>query len=334
MKFSKCVMALCAALVFSAQAQAATMIKLATLAPEGSAWMNIMNKLAQEVDKKTGGEVKFKIYANGVQGDEKDVVRKIRMGQLHAGGFTGVGIGEIAPAVRVLDAPFMFKSPAEIDLVYKAFDAELRKELQDKGYVLLGWTEVGLVYLYTNTPIRQPSDLKAVKMWMWEGDPVAEAALRSMNIAPVSLSVTDVMTSLQTGMINAVYGSPLSVIAMQWQTRTKYMFSLAITNASGALLVSKKQFDQISPANQKVVLDLSAQYMRELTLRTRADNQKTVEMLKKDGFIVTDPASPAVAEQFAQAGAIARRNLVGKLYPASLFDRVEKAVQDYRKAKK
>lgn len=334
MKFSRFALTAVAALALAAQARAATVIKLATLAPEGSAWMNIMGRLAKDVESSTGGEVKFKVYANGVQGDEKDVVRKIRMGQLHAGGFTGVGIGEIAPAVRVLDAPFMFKSPEEIDYVYKTFDGELRKELLDKGYVLLGWTEVGLVYLYTNAPIRQPSDLKAVKMWMWEGDPVAEAALKAMNIAPVSLSVTDVMSSLQTGMINAVYGSPLSVIAMQWQTRTKYMFSLAITNASGALLVSKKQFDQISPANQKILLDLSSKYMRELTLRTREDNRKAVETLRKDGFTVTDPASPAVAEQFAQAGVTARRSLVGRLYPASLFDRVEKAVQDFRKAKK
>ncbi len=219
--------AFCLVFIFSASLltpnssllHAGTVIKFATLAPEGSTWMKEMRAFTGEVVKRTSETVKFKIYAGGVSGDEKDVIRKIRIGQLHAGGFSGVGLGEIAREVRVLDAPFLFKNADEVDHIYKTFDPELRRALESKGYVLLGWAEVGFIYLYTNLPVHSPKDLKRVKMWMWEGDPIAESAFKAMGITPIPLSIVDVQTSLQTGMVNGVYGSPLAVVALQWFTK-------------------------------------------------------------------------------------------------------------------
>jgi hypothetical protein len=139
---------------------------------------------APAVEQKSGGKLKFKIYAGGVAGDEKDVVRKIRLGQLHAGGFTGVGLGEIAPTLRLLDTPFLFRNTAEVDYVYKTFDKDWRDAFAKGGYVFLGWAEVGFVYAYTNKPIYDLPDLKGVKMWMWEGDPIAETMFKALNISP------------------------------------------------------------------------------------------------------------------------------------------------------
>jgi TRAP-type C4-dicarboxylate transport system substrate-binding protein len=179
-------------------------IKFATLAPDGSTWMKAMKLFTDEASAKTAGRVKFKIYAGGVSGDEKDVVRKIRLGQLQAGGFTGVGIGEIAPEARLLDTPFLFKNSKEIDYVYKTMDGDFRKIFESRGYVLLGWAEVGIVNVFSNSPITKPEDMRNVKIWLWEGDPIAEAMFAALKVRPIPLSVTDVMTSLQTGMINSV----------------------------------------------------------------------------------------------------------------------------------
>src|SRR5688572_16517394 len=120
-------------------------IKFATLAPEGSTWMNVMTELNEELVKKTNGALKFKFFPGGVQGDEKDVVKKIRINQLHAAGFTGVGIGEVAAEARILDAPWLFRSDKEVDFVYKTFDKQLTAAVEKGGYVLLGWTELGWV---------------------------------------------------------------------------------------------------------------------------------------------------------------------------------------------
>jgi len=325
----------CAALCFlSPSAQAETVIKFASLAPEGTAWMNAMRDFAKEASEKTGGEVKFKIYAGGVQGDEKDVVRKIRLGQLHAGGFTGVGIGEIAPQIRVLDAPFLFKSSEEVDLITKTFDSQVRKYFSDAGYVLLGWADVGFVHLFTNVPVTKPEDLKAVKMWIWEGDPIAEAAFRAMKIPAVPLSISDVNTSLQTGLLNGVYGSALSVVALQWHAKVKYMFTLAVANSAGAVLVSRKIFDGLSQETQKTLLSLGEKHFTKLSERSRKDNIAAVETLKKQGISLTSPASKETTAVFEEMGASARLSLAGRLYPKELLDDIEKTLRESRKKTK
>jgi TRAP-type transport system periplasmic protein len=305
-------------------------IKFATLAPEGSAWMKAVRKFTAEVSAKTADRVKFRIYAGGVSGDEKDVVRKMRMGQLQAGGFTGVGIGEIAPEVRVIDTPFLFKNQKEIDHIYKAFDADFRGYFEKRGYVLLGWAEVGTINVFSNTPVTKLDDMKSVKMWLWEGDPIAEATFEALKLKPIPLSVADVMTSLQTGMINGVYGSPLSVIALQWFSKMKYVFSLPITNASGAVVLTKKAFDQLSAEDQKTLLALGDKHMRELTLASRKENEASAGVLKKKGLQYTQPAGAAVTAEFELAGEAARRALTGKVYPRELLEKVENSLKAFR----
>jgi len=321
-------------LLAAAPLNAATTIKFATLAPAGSTWMKVMKEFSADVSAKTGGAVQFKIYPGGVQGDEKDVLRKIRLGQLQAGGFTGVGIGEIAPELRIMDAPLLFKSSDEADYIYKTFDKQFRSALEKKGYVLLGWAEVGFVYFYTNKPVTKPEDLAGVKMWLWEGDPTAEAAFKTIKITAVPLSITDVMTSLQTGLVSGVYGSPLSVVAMQWFTRTKYMFSIPLANAMGAVLVSKTAYDRLTPQQKKVLTDSGEQYFTRLTKQSRQDNTDSITALKKEHITVTDPANQAVREYFENAGRTARQSLTGKLYSKELLSQVEKALADYRKSAK
>jgi TRAP-type C4-dicarboxylate transport system substrate-binding protein len=308
------------------------LIKIATIAPDGSTWINVLREYDAQIRKESNGRIGFKIYAGGVAGDEIDVLKKIRIGQYHAGGFTGVGIGEIAPNVRVLDSPFLFKNYDEVDHIYQKFSDELEKEIEKGGFVLLGWAEVGFVYTFTKTPVYGIEDLKKIKMWAWQGDPIAEVAYKVIGITPVPLSVTEVLTSLQTGLIDGVYGSPLAILATQWFTKVKYMHNVPITDASGALLISKKYFDSLPKDLQEILLRNGKKYMRKLVELTREENQKAIETLKKNGIIITNPPSKKLLEEYDEIGKKARRMLVGRLFSEEWLNKIEKALEEYRKA--
>ena len=307
-----------------------TTIKFATLAPEGTTWMKVMRQLSQAVYDSTHGAVKFKIYPGGVQGDEKDVLRKMRINQLHSAGFTGVGLGEILPEVRVLDAPFLFKNHREVDFIANRFFYRFAKNFERKGFVLLGWTEVGFVYIYTNVPVRDISDFKGVKMWTWEGDPLAQATFKAFGINPIPLSVTDVLTSLQTGLIDGVYTSPLACVSLQWFTRIKYMLDLPLANSNGAVLISKRRFEKLKPEHRQILRRLSRKYLAQLTRLSRRDNQRSIDVMLKKGVQKIAINDPAQLQAYDDIGKKARQSLVGRLYDQKLLDEIETALERFR----
>jgi TRAP-type transport system periplasmic protein len=305
-------------------------IKFATVAPEGSTWMNVMREYDAAVRKESGGRLGFKIYGGSVQGDDKAVLKKIRIGQLHAGGFTGVAMGEIAPMVRILDTPFLVKSSAEADYLYTTFNQDFEKAFSDGGYVLLGWAEVGFVYVFTNSMISKPEDLKSLKMWVWEGDPVAETAFSVLGLRPTPLSLENVRTSLQTGLVNAFYVSPYAAIALQWYTCAKYIVDVPLTCAAGAVLVSKKQFDPLPKDLQDILVANGRKYMAKLTALSRQDNVKAMDEFKKQGLTFIKATDQDV-QYYMNAGNQARKELVGKNYSQEFLTRIETALATYRK---
>jgi TRAP-type C4-dicarboxylate transport system substrate-binding protein len=318
---------LCTGYMFS---QETIDIKFATVAPEGSAWLIVMREYSDAVQKATNGKVRFKIYPGMVQGDEKDVLRKIRINQLHSGGFTGVGLGEILPEVRILDSPFLFRNHEEVDYVAAKFSDRFAQMFEQKGFVLLGWAEVGFVYIYTNQPVHNVDDLKGIKMWMWEGDPLAEATFKAFGISPIPLSLTDVLTSLQTGLIDGVYSSPLACLSLQWFTKTKYMINVPLTNSNGAALISKRMFNKLTTDQQNVLLEKGKEYFGKLTQISRKDNKTSVQEMIKAGIKLIEITDPVVLKGFEEAGKKAREDLVGKLYSQNLLDEIESAVAEYR----
>lgn len=305
-------------------------IKFATLAPQGTSWMNVMKEFDSAVRKESGGRLGFRIYAGGVQGDEKDVLRKIRLGQLHSAGITGVGIGEIAPRLRILDSPFLFKSYEEIDHIHTTFEQEFARAFEEGGYVLLGWAEVGFVYVFSNIPVSRREDMKDVKMWTWEGDPVAEATFNALEVNPIPLSITDVLTSLQTRLIDGVYAPPLAAIGLQWWSRVKYMLDYPLANSMGAVVVSKKYFDALPDDLKQVLRHNGKTYMQKLTNQSRADNAKAIETIRQRGITVIHADPSLVGQEYEQIGAKARRFLVNRLYPEEFLTRIEDALSEYR----
>ncbi|MFO1518254.1 MAG: TRAP transporter substrate-binding protein DctP [bacterium] len=318
--------------LFALKTQAAEHeIKFSVLAPEGSTWVNMMKEMDKELQTASGGKLAFKIYAGGVSGDEKDVIRKMRIGQIHAAGLTGVGLGDIVPSVRVLELPMLFKNYQESDYVKSKLQKEFETQFDQKGYVLLGWAEAGFVNIFSNKPIKSKADMAGTKWWAWEGDPLVKAMYETLGIVPTPLALPDVLTSLQTNLIDAVYGPPLGVIALQWFTKTKYMTDLNLANSTGALVMSKAEFAKLPPDLQALLKTTAAKYSGKLIQAIRQDNARSVDTLKKNGIQMV-PVAPADKAELEKISLEVRPKLVGKLYSQDLLNRVQGYIDEFRKS--
>lgn len=307
------------ALTIAATAHAATEIKFSFLAPEGSTWYKIIAQWGKDLEEKTQGRLKLALYAGGVSGDEKDVIRKMRINQIHAGAFTGLGLGLINPAVRVLELPMLAADYKEVDAVSKKLEPKLETGFEEKGFVLLGWTETGFVNIFSNKSISSRKDMKGMKMWAWEGDPLVEAMYKSFGLVPIPLPITDVMTSLQTKLIEAVYAPPLGAIALQWFTHTKYMTDMKLAHSTGGILITKQALAGISDADKQILKATGRQYAKLLNDATRADNQKSYATLKSSGITFVNVAPEEIAA-IRETSKTVWNSLVGKLYSKELLD--------------
>jgi TRAP-type C4-dicarboxylate transport system substrate-binding protein len=294
-------------------------LKIATVAPEGSTWMQAMREIDAAVRKETGNAVGFKIYAGGVQGDELVVLRKVRSGQLQGGGLTGSGLGSIAPALRVMEVPFLFSNYAQVDQARKALDPRLGAILHDAGYTVLGWADVGFVYLFSRQPIATQADLKSAKMWLWEGDPLAGAFFKAAGVVPVPLAITDVMTSLQTRLVDGVYSSPLGCLALQWFTRVSHYTDLPVTFATGAVVVANDAYESIPVQHRATLQRICDEKFADLTRRARQEDADALVQIEKNG-VQKVPVTPAERSRFEAIGRSVWKEEVGKLYPQELLD--------------
>jgi TRAP-type C4-dicarboxylate transport system substrate-binding protein len=298
-------------------------IKCAIIAPKGSTWMNVLEEWDKELKKRTNGELSFKFYPSGSMGDEKTVLRKMRSGQLDAGAFTGVGLGEIVPEVRLMEIPFMFSSYKEIDYVLDRMTPIFNKKFEEKGFKNLGWAETGFVHIFSNKPIRSFNDLNGIKMWMWEGDKLVEEIYKELKLVPTPLAVQDVLTSLQTGLIDGVYAPPLGAIALQWTSKVKYMVEPKMTYATGAMLVTEKTWNSLDPSMKKILEETAKIYTEKLVSEIRKENEKAKSSIKASGIVFTNPDSDTVSRLKTASMKVAN-SLVGSFYSKDLLEKVRK----------
>jgi len=318
------------AVLFGVSSAHAVEIKMALIAPDGSTWAKVMEQWNAELSEKTAGRLKLKIYAGGVLGDERDVVRKMQIGQVHMAGFTGLGLGIINPSVRVLELPLLFNSYEEADAVTKKLQPKLVQGFEQKGFVLLGWAETGFVNIFSNKPIATRENMDGMKMWMWEGDPLVKSLYEHFNIVPIPLALPDVLTSLSTNLVDAVYAPPLGAIALQWFTKTKYMTDLKLADSTGGILITKNALSSIPEADRKIFEETAKKYSKIMTDRTRADNEKSYASLTKAGIkIVKVP--PDELEQIRKISQEVWKDLAGKLYSQDLLNEAMATVTEMRK---
>jgi TRAP-type C4-dicarboxylate transport system substrate-binding protein len=306
-------------------------IKFATMAPEGTPWMNLMEDMNDELRRRSNDQVAFRFYPGGVAGDERDVWRKIRINQLHGGAFSGFGLGEIVPEVRVLELPLLFRHAAEADHVAGALQARFTEALAHKGYTLLGLNEAGAVHIFSQHALHSQADMGRAKMWSWQGDPIPVALFKAYGITPVPLTLPDVLPALQSGLIDTFYGPPLAILALQWFTKARYFSATPITYVMGALVLSRQQWEKLSAEQQALVRDTVTKYNAKLIATMRRHQQKALSLLPTLGLqSVTMSDEEMTFLQKASAGV--REELVGKLYPRELLDQVMRLRDQYRQA--
>jgi len=317
----------------SAYAEKTYTLKFATLIPPDTAWVNSIQKWSDELKTKSNNRLQLKIYPGGVMGDEPDVLRKIRSQQLHGAFFTGYGIGRIYPPARVLEMPFLFENTDESDYVRQKIMPSIEDGFREKGYELVGWPEVGFLHFFSKKPINSLNDLRASRIWLWQGDPMGEAFAAAANISPVPLSIMDVYTQLsaQHGSINTVYNSPFGALAMQWHTKLQYATNVPMTNAIGGLVISHKFFNKLPPDLQKILRDSGKEAAREINRESRRDNKNSIELLKQSGIVFGWEWSDKEKQQMLDIRNKAADDLNQSNYiPEKYFTQVKNLLAEYR----
>ncbi len=320
-------------LLLSPILHAATTFKIASLAPDGTSWMKEMRAGAEEIKKRTAGRVAFRFYPGGIMGNDKSVLRKMRVGQLHGGALSGGGLAMVYPEVQVYTIPFIFHDYAEVDHVRELMDPVLIKGLREKGYVSFGISEGGFAYLMSNTPVGGIDDLKGLKVWVPEGDEISRAAFEASGISPVSLPLTDVLTGLQTGLIDTVAASPMGAIALQWHTRVKHLTHSPLMYLYGGMVVTEKQFNKLSKEDQQIVTEVMSGVFRKLDRLNRDDNRSALAVLQQQGIAFTTPSETETQRWRTALDKAMAKLLDGGLFDPAMLEQLRGHLQAYRDAK-
>ena len=306
-----------------------TVIKLATLAPEGSAWTEIFSNLNTELKEKTNNGVRLKIYPGGVLGDEKDMIRKMYVGQIHGAVLTSAGLSTIFTEMDVFQIPFLFKTYDEVDYVLDKMDSFFKKGFEDKGYILPAWTEGGFIRLMSTKPMASLDDLRKAKVWTWEDAPMAKAIFDEAGISAIPLSLPDVQVGLQTGLVEVVYAPPSGAISLQWFTKTKFITDLPLMYLIGGIVIKKNIFKKLPPDHRQILLELCSKYMDQLKLVVRQENQDAIKVMSKHGVKLIQPSKEQIKE-FKAVSARAMSRQVGKSFSKKIKDEVIGYVEEYR----
>jgi len=309
-----------------------TEIRLATLAPSGSPWMEVLSKAQAEIKDKTGGRVTLKYYEGGQQGDERDFVRKMGLGQLDGAAITSVGLAMIDESIRVLELPMMFASPEEVDAVADKMWPYFQKKFEKKGYKLNDRGEVGWIYFMSKAKVESIADLKGQKLWMWGDDALVGAMFKKLGLNGVPLGVPEVDAGLTSGKINACYGSPVAAVALQWYSKVKYMTSMPMSFAIGATVVNAKSLEKMSAEDRKAIEAIGKANSKKLRKVIRKANEDAKTTMTRKGITVTKTPVAMVAD-FEKNAQEVWKELVGKVYTQAELDMVLKYREEYRAKK-
>jgi TRAP-type C4-dicarboxylate transport system substrate-binding protein len=271
-------------------------LKIATLSPEGSAWMQKMQAGANEIHRKTDNRVRFKFFGGGIMGNDDAVLRKIRIGQLHGGAVTAGSLSHLYGDGIIYGLPMKFKSLQEIDRVRKKMDPMLMEGFEKSGFVTFGMAEGGFAYLMSNNPIRTTEDLGTHKVWIPGNDLITAAVLKRVGINPIPLPMADVLTSLQTGLLDTIPAPPIAAILLQWHTRVRYLTEIPLSYTYGLLAVDRKVFAKIVPEDQQIVHDVMEGVFKDIDHQNRKDHIAAMKVLQKNGIQFVQPTAEAQAE--------------------------------------
>jgi TRAP-type C4-dicarboxylate transport system substrate-binding protein len=327
----KRIVILCMALICSVSANAAT-LKIATVTPEGSGWMKQMRASAAEIKERTEGRVQIKYYGGGVMGNDAKVLGKIRIGALQGGAFTPGALADIYPDLNLYGMPLVFNSEEEAAYVRERLDSVLSAGLEEAGFVNFGFAAGGFAIVMSNTPVSSLDDLKGKRVWVPEGDSISYASMEALSLAPVTLPLTDVLTGLQTGLIDIVGTSPIGALVFQWHTKVKYITELPLSYTLGFMAIDKRAFSKLSDGDQAIVREVMDETYRNFDHSNLVENSAARDALLNAGI---DSVSFDDAEVTRIRDVLLESNLkLGEqgAFDMELYQQMLAYVEEYRKA--
>lgn len=309
-------------------------LRIGTLAPKNSLYHRQLMALGEAWRTAQGGHGKYLVYPDGSQGGETDMVRRMRIGQLQGGLLSVVGLREIEPSIAALqNMPMMFKSWDEVDYVREKMRPAMEKKFLEKGFVVLAWGDAGWVRFFSKEPAFAPNDFKKMKFFAWGAEADQQEIMKSLGYTPVPLETADILPAIQTGMINAVPSTPYFALATQIYTTANNMLDMNWAPVVGALIITKKAWDELSPDGQAAVRDAGAKVGVQLRAKARQEVDEAVDAMKKRGLTVNKPNAEQMKAWDVLAEGLYPR-IRGKLVPAEQFDEVVRHLKDFRAGKR
>ncbi len=308
-------------------------IKLASLVPKGTSFHKLLQSMGEEWKAAPGGGVALTIYTDGTMGGEADMVRRMRIGQLQAGLITTAGLEEIDPSIAALQSiPMAYRSLDELDYVIEKMRPQLDQRMLAKGFVMLAWVDGGWVHFFTKRAVTTPAEFKTTKLFAWAGDPNMVQLIKDMGYSPVPLEPTDILTGLQTGLIDAVPSTPFYALAGQFDSAAPHMLKVNWAPLVGGIVMTKKSWDAMSPEMQAAVRKSAEAAGKEITKRGRAEAEESIDAMKKRGLTVHEP-SAEVTTEWAKLAETTYPKMRGPVVPADVFDKVMELVKEHRASK-
>ncbi|MDH4065862.1 MAG: TRAP transporter substrate-binding protein DctP [Acidobacteriota bacterium] len=316
--------------VAPAPALAAAPLKLATLVPEGSIWDRDLRAMGDQWQRETGGRVSLRIYAGGVAGSESDILRKMRIGQLHAATITLVGLADIDPDFEVLGIPMFYESFAEFLYILDGLEPELKARLEAKGYAFVAWGHGGWVRFFSRAPILRIDDLRKQKIFVTAGSDETVALWKDNGFHPVPLAQTDIMTGFQTGMIDVLGTTPLAALSLQWFRQASHMSEVGLAPLTGATIVNLRDWNKIDAADRVILLRDADAYEKRQRETIPEQDQVAIDEMSRRGLEVTSSADPQEWNETASRMADSMR---GRTVPPEIYDAAEKLRAEFRARK-
>ena len=307
---------------------AAVDLKIATVAPEGSEWMTLHREAAAEIKERTEGRVVFKFYGGGVRGNDKKVLRLIRIGQLQGAAFTTSGLADRYFDIVLYGMPFLFESQEEVDFARE----RLMEGLEEAGFVSFGFAGGGFASFMSAAPISSHAELNGKKIWVPDGDVISFTALQSMDLSPVVLPLSDVMTGLQTGLIDVIVTPPVGALLLQWYTKVDYINPMPIAYTLGVLGIDKRAFARLSEADQAVVREVMTATYERLDAINRSDKIEAYDALLANGLEVIESKPDDVPYWRSVAAETNSRIWQEKALDTGLYDELLQLLDEYRSA--
>jgi TRAP-type C4-dicarboxylate transport system substrate-binding protein len=311
-------------------AQAITTFKIATLSPDGSAWMKQMRAGAAEISKKTENRVNFKFYPGGVMGDDKAVLKKIRIGQLQGGAVMAGSLAKVYKDSQIYNTPLIFKNFAEVDYVRSKMDSKIINGFEKGGFVSFGLAEGGFAYAMSTSQLTSPEQLTKNKVWAPSDDNASLEIVRAYDITPIALSLTDVLAGLQTGIIDTVATSPIGAIALQWHTQVKYITDIPLSYVYALFIIEKKSFSKLSTQDQAIVHQVMTEKFKAIDQQNRKDNIAALKALQNQGITLMKPSNAELITWNSKAEVARKRLLESGEISNETMNELLKHLQSYR----